>query len=144
VAAGQCYTAAAKSVGRRSGDAVSRLVARFNREGLAALEPQHGGGPPLVYGATERGRILSEARRKPERERDGTATWSLATLQRSLRVAPDGLPRVSTHTIWKTLKEAGFNWQKDRSWCETGVVERQRKGEVVQVIDTGAEPRKVD
>jgi transposase len=142
VAAGQGYTAAAKSAGRRSGDAVARLVARFNREGLAALESQHGGGPPLVYGETERGRILSEARRKPARARDGTATWSLATLQRSLRMAPDGLPRVSTHTIWKTLKDAGFNWQKDRSWCETGVVERQRQGEVVQVIDPDAEPKK--
>src|SRR5215210_3319991 len=44
VAEGKSYTEAAKTAGRRSGDAVSHLVSRFNREGLAALEPGHGGG----------------------------------------------------------------------------------------------------
>jgi len=51
---------------------------------------------------------------------------------------------VSTYTIWKTLKEAGFEWQRDRSWCETGVVERKRKGKVVKVIDPDAAAKKVD
>ena len=36
VADGMSYTAAAKAAGRRSGDAVSKLVSRFNQEGLAA------------------------------------------------------------------------------------------------------------
>lgn len=45
VAAGASYLAAAHATGRRSNDAVSRLVSRFNREGLAALEPRHGGAP---------------------------------------------------------------------------------------------------
>ena len=49
VADGQSYTDAAKAAGRRSGEAVSRLVSRFNREGLAAIEPRHGGGPPTIY-----------------------------------------------------------------------------------------------
>ena len=49
VADGESYTDAAKAAGRRSGDAVSRLVSRFNREGLAAIEPRHGGGPPTIY-----------------------------------------------------------------------------------------------
>jgi transposase len=142
VAGGESYADAAKAAGRRSGEAVSRLVSRFNREGIAAVEPRHGGGPPIIYAQAERERILSEARRKPERERDGTATWSLTTLRRALRRAPDGLSAVSTHTIWKTLREAGFDWQRDRSWCETGVVERKRGGEVVTVIDPDAEAKK--
>jgi transposase len=142
VADGQSYTDAAKAAGRRSGEAVSRLVSRFNGEGLAALEPRHGGGPVTIYADAQRERILAEARRKPHRDRDGTATWSLTTLRRALREAPDGLPEVSTHTIWKTLREAGFEWQRDRSWCETGVVERKRKGEVVKVIDPDARAKK--
>jgi transposase len=142
VADGQSYTDAAKAAGRRSGEAVSRLVSRFNREGLAALEPRHGGGPVTIYADAQRERILAEARRKPHRDRDGTATWSLTTLRRALREAPDGLPEVSTHTIWKTLREAGFEWQRDRSWCETGVVERKRKGEVVKVTDPDATAKK--
>jgi hypothetical protein len=34
------YTDASHRVGRRSGDAVAKLVARFNQEGMAALNPQ--------------------------------------------------------------------------------------------------------
>ena len=146
VADGRSYTEAAKAAGRRSGDAVSKLVSRFNREGLTALEPGHGGGPTPIYSAKEHERILEEVRRSPDREKDGTATWSLSTLQRALRRAPDGLPGVSTYTIWKVLRESGFDWQRTRSWCETGRVKRKRKksGEVVEVTDPDAEAKKFD
>ena len=65
VAAGAPFTTAARVAGRRSGVAVRHLVARFNAEGLAAVDPRHGGGPPLQYGAAERERILREFRRPP-------------------------------------------------------------------------------
>src|SRR5689334_9926477 len=96
VADGASYTEAARRIGRRSGDAVAGLVARFNCAGLAAVGPRHGGGPKVKYGAAERERILAEVRRTPDRERDQTATWSLTTLQRALRSAEDGLPAIST------------------------------------------------
>ena len=142
VAADQRSTEAARAAGRRSGDAVAQLVARFNREGLAALEPGHGGGQPKRYTRPERERILREARRAPDREADRTGAWSLATLQRALRRAPDGLPTVSTYTIRSVLHEAGFRWQKDRSWCETGTALRKRKGGAVTVRDPDAEAKK--
>jgi hypothetical protein len=53
VADGMSYTQAAKAAGRRSGDAVSNLLWRFNREGLRALEPGHGGGPTPTYTSAE-------------------------------------------------------------------------------------------
>ena len=58
VAAGSDYQQAAAAAGRKSGDAVSHLVARFNREGVAAVEPRHGGGKAPAYGDAERQRIL--------------------------------------------------------------------------------------
>ena len=58
VADGCSYTEAARRVGRRAGDAVAELVGRFNREGLAAVEPRHGGGFRVTYGPAERERIL--------------------------------------------------------------------------------------
>jgi len=140
VAGGSGYTAAAGVVGRRSGDAVSALVARFNKEGLAAIIPRHGGGPQVLYTAVERERILSEARRVPDREEDGTATWSLSTLQQAL--GKKGLPEVSTYTIWRVLREAGISWQRDRSWCETGVVLRRRQRGVARVVDPDTEAKK--
>jgi transposase len=142
VAAGQTFTAAAQTVGRRSGDAVAHLVARFNQRGLTAIEPDHGGGQPKRYTAAEQERILREVQREPDRETDGTATWSLTTLQRALRQAPDGLPTVSTFTIWCVLHDSGFGWGKDRSWCETGTAQRKRKSGTVTVRDPDATAKK--
>jgi transposase len=142
VADGASYTEAAHAIGRLAGDAVSKLVARFNQEGLAAVEPRHGGGPPITYRAEERQRILAEFARQPDREQDGTATWSLSTLQHALRSASDGLPRVSTYTIFQVLHDTGWTWQKDRTWCKTGTVVRKRKRGTVEVTDPDAEAKK--
>jgi transposase len=142
VADGDDYQAAAHSVGRRSGDAVSHLVARFNAEGLAALTPRHGGGRRPAYGLGARARIAAEAARAPTPEADGTATWSLSTLQRALRAAPDGLPKVSTYTIRRVLQDSGSSYQRTRTWCPTGTALRRRKAGPVQVTDPDAEPKK--
>ncbi len=143
VADGASFTVAAQTVGRRNGDAVARLVARFNREGLAAVTPRYGGGPPVQYAAAERARILAEFHRTPDRAQDGTATWSLTTLRRALRRASDGLPAVSTATILGVLWEAGYTWQQTRTWCHTGTARRRRRdGTVVPVHDPLATPKK--
>jgi hypothetical protein len=144
VADGASYTAAAVVAGRRSGDGVAQLVARFNRLGLGALDRRYGGGPPVQYGPAQRERILAEFRRAPDREQNGTATWSLTTLQRTLRQAPDGLPAVSTFTIFQTLHAAGYTVQANRTWCQTGTAQRKRKdGTVTTVIDPFATPNKI-
>jgi transposase len=142
VAAGTGYQDAARSVGRTSGDAVSALAARFNREGLQALVPRHGGGRRPVYDQRARARILAEAHRTPTPEQDGTATWSLSALKRVLRQAPDGLPSVSTYTLWEVLHEAGYTYQQTRSWCPTGTALRKRKAGVAAVTDPDAGPKK--
>jgi Homeodomain-like domain len=158
VAEGASYSAAARAAGRRSGDAIGRLVARCNDTGLAAVVPRHGGGQPARYTSAERERILAEARRPPEHERDGTATWSLVTVQRALRRAPDGLPQVSTYTIWCALSDAGWRWQRTRgwrwqrtrgwrwqrtrTWCPTGSAVRRRKRGRVLVHDPDADAKK--
>jgi transposase len=142
VASGCDYQQAARSAGRRSGDAVSQLVARFNVEGLEALSPRHGGGRPRVYDQVARQRILSEVEREPTPEVDGTATWSLGTLKKSLRAAPDGLPKIATSTIWQVLHESGRSYQKSRTRCPTGSALRKRKGGTAVVTDPGAESKK--
>ncbi|HYH65352.1 MAG TPA: hypothetical protein VD866_11710, partial [Urbifossiella sp.] len=70
VAGGSDYQPAARAAGRKSGDAVSHLVARFDREGLAALDPRHGGGHELTDDTAAGGRILREAARTPAPETD--------------------------------------------------------------------------
>jgi len=135
VADGYNYTEAAQKSGRKSGDAVSHLVSRFNQEGMNAIMPRHGGGPAIKYGVEERERILKEVQRKPTPEADGTASWSLSLLCQTLRKAPDGLPEVSEDTIRTVMLENGYSWQKTRSWCQTGQVVRKRKRGKVIVTD---------
>jgi hypothetical protein len=142
VADGADYQQAALAAGRRSGDAVSALVARFNREGLAALRPRHGGGRRRTYDEAARARILREAWRQPTPETDGTAAWSLSTLRAALRGAEDGLPAVSTYTIWEVLHVAGCSFQRTRTWCPAGEALRKRKAGVVTVTDPDAGAKK--
>jgi hypothetical protein len=141
VAEGRTFTQAAQAAGRRSGDAVAHLVAGFNRKGVAAVVPGHGGGPKRVYGPEQRERILAHARRAPDREQDGTATWSLKCLQQALHADLPGVSplKVSTYTIWCVLpgafcagqvspgKTAAPGARRDRpSDCEKGGMARLR------------------
>ena len=142
VASGDDYQAAARAVGRRSGDAVSHLVARFNAEGLAALTPRHGGGRRPTYGPEDRGRTAAVAARAPTPEGVGTATGSLSALRRALRAAPDGLPRVSTYTIREVLRESGASYQRTGTWCPTGAALRRRKAGPAVVTDPDAGAKK--
>ena len=135
-------TDAAHRVGRRSGDAVGRLVAQFNKAGIAVLNLRHGGGPSIVYGSEQRSKILKAVQKQPDRQTEGTATWSLTTLQRSLRTKESDLAHASTYTLHKVLQESGWSWQKNRSWCETGKVVRKRKAGVVNVVDPDTEAKK--
>ena len=65
IADGTSYTAAARLVGRGHNETISAWVSRFNREGLAAVRPHHGGGPRIRYGAPQQQRILAEWARSP-------------------------------------------------------------------------------
>ena len=140
VAAGQPYAQAAWRAGYRSGSAVAELVARFNRQGLAALSIAPGRGRKRTYDATARAQIVAAAQREPDRRVDGTATWSLSTLQRTLR--REGLPAVGASTIRGVLQDAGSSYQRTRTWCPTGTAERKRTSGVVRVVDPETEVKR--
>ena len=142
VADGKSYVDAAREVGYELNDSVSRLVTKFNERGMGVLDRRHGGGPVKKYGESEKSRILLEVARKPDLKNDGTATWSLTLLKQALRSAEDGLPEVSTYTILQTLREAGYSWQRSRTWCSTGSVQRKRKGGTVTVTDPQTEEKR--
>lgn len=140
VARGHAFEAGAREAGLRSGTTVSNLVRRFNRAGLGALRIAAGRGPRPRYDALARARIVATAQRPPDRKVDGTATWSLSTLERTLR--REGLPRVGATTIRRVLHEAGSSYQRTRTWCPTGTAQRKRKAGVVPVVDPKTEEKR--
>ena len=131
---------AAREAGLRSGTTVADLVARFNRHGLAAVHIADGRGRRPSYSLRARAQIVATAQREPDRRTEGTATWSLTTLQRALRAA--GLPRVGTSTIRRVLQDAGSSYQRTRTWCPTGTAQRKRKAGVVTVVDPETERKR--
>jgi len=134
------FAKAAEQAGFRSGSAVADLVARFNRHGMAVLTIAAGRGRKVTYDPAARGRIVATAQAQPERRNDGTATWSLGTLQRRLR--REGMARVGTSTIRRVLQDAGSSYQRTRTWCPTGTAQRVRKRGVVTVIDPRTEEKR--
>src|SRR3954470_24211059 len=140
VAGGKTCTAAAQAAGYRSVGAVTYLVRRFNRVGLGALEIAAGRGRRPTYDAAARAQIVKTAQRPPDRKVDGTATWSLSTLERTVR--REGLPRVGATTIRRVLRAAGSSYQRTRTWCPTGTAQRKRKAGVVRVVDPQTEEKR--
>jgi transposase len=138
VSEGRSFVQAAAQVGWRCGDSVGALVRRFNREGLAAMRIAPGRGRRPTYDTAARARIVACAQREPDREQDGTATWSLSTLERALR---QELPQIGATTIRRVLQDAGSSYQQTRTWCPTGTAVRQRKAGPVQVIDPQTEKK---
>jgi transposase len=140
VARGETFAAAAEAAGYQSPQAVTYLVRRFNQVGLGALEIAAGRGRQPTYDAAARARIVATAQRPPDRKTDGTATWSLSTLERTVR--REGLPRVGATTIRRVLRDAGSSYQRTRTWCPTGTAQRKRKAGVVRVIDPRTEEKR--
>jgi len=141
VAEGANFAAGARSGDRKSGYGVGKLVARFNREGLNALQTKAGAGHPFTYTTEQREQVLAEYRRVPDREVDGTGTWSLTTLQRAVRKRSE-LEQISRDTISRILHDAGHTWQRDRTWCDTGISIRKGKHGRRVVVDADAEAKK--
>jgi transposase len=140
VAEGKPFIQAADQAGLRSGTTVADLVKRFNRSGLAALSIAAGRGRKPRYAPSDRARIVATAQRSPTRRTDGTATWSLTTLQRTLRRG--SFPTVGTSTIRRVLQDAGSSYQRTRTWCPTGTAQRKRKAGVVTVVDPQTEQKR--
>ena len=140
VAQGRSFRQAAQEAGLRSGTAVAELVGRFNRHGLAALRIAGGRGRKATYDPAARAQVVATAQRPPQRREDGTATWSLGTLQRTLRKSD--FPRIGTSTIRRVLEDAGSSHQRTRTWCPTGTAQRVRKTGVVTVIDPQTEEKR--
>jgi hypothetical protein len=94
----------------------------------------------VTYTNAQRARIVQEVQRVPDRKEDGTATWSLKTLERALRQA--ALPQVGATTIRQVLHDADYAFGKTRTWCPTGTALRKRKAGIVTVQDPAAQEKK--
>ena len=140
VRAGKTYIEAAKEAGYKSRDSITHVVKRFNQQGLKALQIAAGRGRKETYTSAQRARILAEVQRAPDRKADQTASWSLKTLERTLR--KQGLKKLSASTIREVLHEAGYAFGKTRTWCPTGTAKRKRKAGVVTVQDPQAQEKK--
>jgi transposase len=137
VSQGHTYQNAAFLSGRRSDQAVSKLVLRFNQRGLDALDSLHGGGFKTIYGPKEKQQILDLVFQKQEA---GSPHWSISLIQDRLEETSFG--RIGRQTIWRILQDEGYSFQKSRTWVNTGKVMRKRNGKMVEVEDPDKNAKK--
>ncbi len=117
VANGQSFTGAAKAARMRSNSGIAAIVQRFHDRGMGSLDTVPGAGRRPVYGEKQRRAILVEI----EKEMERTPSWSLSTLEKALKRAPDNVPKVSAKTICQALKDAGYNWLPiEHVWTKNG------------------------
>jgi len=105
VAPGPSDTQAAPHAGDADADRVSRVVRRFQQRGLGAVGRAPGRGRNAPDEAHARARSVATAQRTPDREREGTATWSLSTRERAVR--QQGWPPSGAPTMRRVLRAAG-------------------------------------
>ena len=124
-----------------SREGVTQVIKGFNQRGLDILSIATGRGRKPTYTSEQQVRILAELQREPDRKADQTATWSLMTLRQALRQTD--LPEIAAETIRQVLHEAGYSYQRTRSWVRTGYALRKRKSGTVTTYD-GDTPEKKD
>jgi len=132
VAAGKSRTKASQEAGL-SREGVTQVVKGFNQRGLDILSIATGRGRKPTYTSEQQARILQEVQREPDRKADQTATWSLMTLREALRQTD--LPDIAAETIRQVLHEAGYSYQRTRTWVRTGYALRKRKSGTVTTYD---------
>lgn len=133
VAAKQPFPHAARVAGFKEARSVSELVERFNEQELAALGIAAGRGRKPTYTSEQQARIIAQVQRPPDREVDQMATRSLMKLRRALRKTD--LPEIAAGTIRQVLHEAGYSFQRTRTWVRTGYALRVRKSGTVTTYD---------
>ena len=136
----QSFPQAASVAGFAEARSVSELVERFNEHGLAALSIAAGRGRKATYTSEQQALILAELQRTPDRKEDQTATWSLLLLRGALR--KEALPHIAKETIRQVLHEAGYSYQRTRTWVRTGYALRVRKSGTVTVYDVETPEKK--
>ena len=86
---------------------------------------------------------MATLQRVPNPEVDGTTVWSITTLQKAL--GREGIV-LSGYSLWGLLRDEGYTFPKDRSWCHTGESKRKRirkSGTVIEtVVDLDTEAKK--
>jgi len=140
IATKQSFPQAALVAGFKEARSVGKLVKRFNSHGLASLSIAAGRGGKPKYTSQQKARILAEVQRTPDRTEDQTATWSLSLLRKALRATD--LPDIAHETIRQVLHEAGYTFQRTRTWCRTGYALRVRKSGTVTVYDVETPEKK--
>lgn len=86
---------------------VSKWRGRFARLRVAGLEDAPRSGKPPIYDKGTRSRILQALDERPP---PGYARWNGPLLARQLK-------NVSSHQIWRALRECGISLERRRSWC---------------------------
>jgi transposase len=94
---------------------VREVIAAFNSEGFAALDPKWSGGRTATHDRAVRRRIVAVALSRPTDLGQPFSVWSLSKLAGYL-VAVGVVGSVSRETLRRILHAEGVSWQRTKTW----------------------------
>jgi transposase len=97
LADGQTYSEIMNSL-QTTAPTISRWKQRFEKDGLAGLDPRHKGSQPRVADAQVQARIARKTQQKPA---DGSTHWSCRKMAQALGVSKSTVQRVWAQTRLK-------------------------------------------
>jgi transposase len=94
---------------------VRRVIAEFNRDGMASLRPRIGGGRPRRIDDATRDRIRDIALARPRDLGEPGTRWSLTTLRRHL-IRERVVASISKEHLRRVLQSQRITAQRTRTW----------------------------
>src|SRR3954464_617001 len=100
-------------------DTVRDVIHAFNQRGLAALDPQWGGGGPRRSSDEDVAFIVATAKARPETLGRPFTRWSVRKLAAYLRRNDQRIIRVGRERLRQLLHTHQITFQRTRTWKES-------------------------
>lgn len=110
-----------------SPDRVREVIHKFNKMGMACLDPKWAGGRPRRITTEERQLIVKTAKKRPRSLGQPFSRWSIRKLSRYLATKKGRKLQVSPERLRQILAEEQITFQRTKTWKESPDPRREEK-----------------
>lgn len=117
-------------------DTVRDVIHRFNKIGLACLDPQRAGGRPRLLSPDDEDFVIQTATTRPRKLDQPFTRWSICELAAYLRKVHGRVIRIGRETLRMLLARHGVTFQCTKTWKEsTDPAHDARLDRIEQVLE---------
>jgi transposase len=119
-----------------SEDRVREMIHRFNKKGMASLDPQWAGGRPRRITTDDENFIVATAAARPETRGRPFTRWSIRKLVEYLADNDDRVVVIGRERLREILADHRITFQRTKTWKESNDPDRDAKlDRIEEVLD---------